>query len=248
MKIPHYVPLVSILALFAGSVPALAQDSNPLTNVRIITVKSEHVNDWIELQQESTEASKKAGGPGRSVWEEIKGDHNTFHIVTELESWADYDTANEPIRGEAEQANWINDIIETVQSRREITYRTFDDLKIEADDGKQPNLVSIRLVTVKPGQSGAYEAWLRDKLVPALRKLGSDSFSCGRVVMGDNLNSFYTASRLDSWAELDEPAIFASLSAEERAAIFEGQSDMLVESKRVMLRYHADLSYEGPKK
>ncbi len=224
-----------------------AQDTNSLINVRVVTVNSEHVNDWIELQQKLTEASKKAGGLGRSIWQEIKGDHNRFHIVSELDSWADYDRTNEPAMGEAEWANWVNDVIVTIQSRREITYRNYDDLKIEEDDGKQPNLLSLRLITVKPGQGGAYAAWLRETLAPALRKLGSDSFSCGRVVMGENINSFYIASALDSWAEIDEPGIFASLSEEERDAIFEGMNDLIVESKRVMLNYLADLSYEGPK-
>ena len=63
-------------------------DAKGLMNVRFVTVNSEDVNDLINLQQQSTEASKKAGDSGRSIWQEIKGDHNTFHIVTELENWA----------------------------------------------------------------------------------------------------------------------------------------------------------------
>ena len=64
--------------------------------------------------------------------------------------------------------------------------------------------------------------------------------------MGDKLNRFYTAGSLDCWAELDEPGIFASLSEDERSAIFEGMNDMIVESKRVMLRHLPNLSHKGP--
>ena len=58
IKLPHYALLVSLLALFVGSISIQAQNENGLVNVRLVTVKVEHLNDWISLQQQSKDGGR----------------------------------------------------------------------------------------------------------------------------------------------------------------------------------------------
>ena len=244
MKLFQKLVLVASLASFlAGILTAQAQNENGLMNVRIVTVKQDHVNDWIELQKQLSESMKKAGAPGRSIFEQVKGDHNTFHILTVLDGWADYDTANDNGMGEAEWANWVNKITDTIQSRKELTVRTFDSLSIPAKEDSQPNLVALRRHTVKQGHSGDFYNWIEGKLSPALKKLGIEGRSFGRTIIGDNVNTFYHARRIDSYADMGN-WVFSKLSDSERAEIFTAErNSWVVSSDQIMLRFREDLSF-----
>jgi hypothetical protein len=245
IKIPQCALLVAVLALFAGSIPALAQDEWGLMNVRIVTVKQDHVGDWVELQKEQAEAMKKAGAPGRIVWEVVKGDHNTFHILTPLDGWADYDNNNGPFRSDTEQANWINDIVETIQSRQELTVWTFDNLNIPPAEGSKPNLVALWQHTVKQENKGDMYDWFEEKMVPALKKVGAKGRSFGRIIIGGNVNTFYHARRLDSYADMGGWT-FRSLNAEERADLLSDErQSWIVNSEQILLQYREDLSYSS---
>jgi hypothetical protein len=238
--------LVPIITILAGSISIQAQDGNGLVNVRLINVKAESLNDWIDLQRRSKDALEKVGGHGRSVWQQIRGDNYIFHIVEDHENWASLDSS--PNRGmeAGELALWGRDLRNSLRARQVITYRSFDDLEIKAPEGSTPKLLALRKITVKAGQAGAYRTWLREKLVPALRKAGASGRSFGQVAMGGDLNQFYVAIRHDSWASLDEPGVLNKLSQGERDAVFDGYNDMIEESTMVMLSYRADLSYKGP--
>ena len=192
-KISLFALLVVVLAFAAGSSSAQAQNDNGLMNARIVTVKQEHVSEWVELQKQLSESMKKAGAPGRRIYEQVKGDHNTFHIITVQDEWGDYDSPNENGMGEAEWANWVNKITDIIQSRRELTYRTFDSLRIETETGEPTKYVALRQHTIRRGGAGEYRSWLRDKLVPTMKKLNIKGRSFGQVILGDNVDSFYHA-------------------------------------------------------
>jgi NADH:ubiquinone oxidoreductase subunit len=202
VKISPFALLVAGLAFAAGIGSAQAQDETGLMNARIVTVKQDHVNDWIELQKQLSESMKKASAPGRRIYEQVKGDHNTFHVITELDEWGDYDSPNDNGMDEAEWANWLNKITDTVQSRRELTYRTFDSLRIETDTGEPSKYVALRKHTIKRGSAGEYRSWLSDKLYPTMKKLGIKGRSFGQVILGDNVDSFYHVRGLDSYADM----------------------------------------------
>ena len=245
-RLSFFFIFVPVLTLLVGSISIQAQDNNGLVNVRLVNVKAESLNDWIDLQRRSKEALEKINGPGRSVWQEIRGDNYIFHIVEERENWASFDSTAERGMEAGELALWGRDLRNSLRARQVITYRSFDDLEIEAPKGSTPKLLALRKITVKPGQAGAYRTWLSEKLVPGLRKAGVTGRSFGQVAVGGNLNQFYIAIRHDSWASMDEPGAFSKLSQEDRDAIFDGFNDMIEESSMILLSYRADLSYKGP--
>ena len=178
VKLTIFLPILSLLA---GSVSVQAQDENGFITVREVNVKADGMSDWIDLQRRSKEALEKIGGPGRSVWQEIRGDNYIFHIVQSHDSWSFYDTPAERGMDAGELALWGRDLQASLRARQIITYRTFDDLDIDPAEGSEPNLVALRKFTVKPGQAAAFQAWLRETLVPAIRKAGATGRSFGRV-------------------------------------------------------------------
>lgn len=243
-KISLLTLLVSGLAFAAATSSAQAQDETGLMNARIVTVKQDHVNDWIELQKQLTESMKKAGAPGRAIFEQVKGDHNTFHVLTVLDGWGDYDTPNENGMGEAEWANWVNKITDTIQSRREMTIRTFDSLRTPTATGEPANYVALRQHTIRRGGAGEYRRWLNEKLGPTIKKLDIKGRSFGQVIIGDNVDSFYHARALDSYANMGDFA-FSVMSDEDRSELFGALDGLVIESSQIMLQYREDLSYSS---
>ena len=242
IKIPLFAGLILVLVSAAVTSTAQAQNETGLMNARIVTVKQDHVADWIALQKQLTESMKKAGAPGRQIYEQVKGDHNTFHIVSMMDGWEDFDTPNENGMGEAERANWLNDILPTIQSRSEVVYRTFESLRIPTASGEPAHYVAIRRHTVKRGQSGEFRTWLTEKLHPAMKKLGIQGRSFGQVIIGDNVDTFYHARSLDSYADMGHFA-FGVMSVEERNKLFGPLDGLVIDSSQILLRYRADLSF-----
>ena len=236
----------AFLAISVLPLSIQAQESNGLMNVRIVTVKQDHVRDWIDLQRELTESMKEAGAPGRSIWEVVKGDHNTFHILTNLDGWADYDNPGENGMTDTQWANWLNEILPTIQSRQELTVRTFRPLDIPDPDGSKRNLLGLRRHMIKHNHTADFYGWLRDRLVPTLKKLGEEGRYFGRVIAGDDTAIYYHARSIDSWAQLDEPFAFAALSESERTKLFdEDRGDWIIKSEQIILQYREDLSFQS---
>ena len=242
---PLFAVLTFVLVIAVGALPTLAQNETSLMNVRLVTVKQDKVGDWIELQKQLTESMKKAGAPGRSIYEQVKGDHNTFHILTPLEGWSDYDSPSDNGMGEAEWANWVNDILGTIQSRKEFTVLNYDNFSIPAAEGSEPKLIGLWRHRVKQENRNDFYDWYEKKMVPALKKIGVKGRSFGRTILGDDVNTFYHARRLNSYADMQARG-FSKLTAAERADLFSAErQSWIVESEQLMLRYRPDLSYSS---
>lgn len=228
-------------------VTVTAQDAErSYTAVRTVHVKPSMVSEYVELQTQLNDAAKAAGQSGRSVWQEVRGDLATFHVVSRLENLAQYDENGSPPMDEGAWAKWLEAIGDvTASSSRTILLR-YPGVSIPGDEDATPNLLLLRRLTVAPGQGGAYRAWVRDQLVPALKGAGSTGHYFSRAIFGGNTDVYIQSTTIDNWAALDDAGPLAGLSDEERAAMFEGFSDMVWESDLRILRYRGDLSRESP--
>jgi len=97
----------ALLVIFALGVPQLASsqdEDRTWLQVRTVHVKSDRFDDFVELQIKLSEANKAAGRTGRDVWQEIRGDLATFHVVNSIDNLAELDEPLEPPMGEEEWA------------------------------------------------------------------------------------------------------------------------------------------------
>lgn len=97
--------LVCAAAIVAGIIPVTmllpaqisAQDEQrTYIQVRSVKVKGGMAPEFVELQRQFAEAMKADDRPGRNVWQEIRGDLDTFHFVTALEKFGDMDAPFDP--------------------------------------------------------------------------------------------------------------------------------------------------------
>lgn len=229
---------------FPGS--SLAEDSDTLLTVRIITVEGGKTNEFVDLQRQLMEARKEAGSPGRWVWQEVRGNSSTYHIVTASSDFATLDETNEPVMGETAWATWINRVGQTIQSREVVNVRLYPELEIEAKEGQMGNLLLLTHRTIAQGRNNDYLDWYEKKIIPIMKKNGVSGRSIGRTIYGGDTRVITSVRYLSSYAELDEPGLLASLSDKERENVLADIAGMVVEVENTLLRYREDMSHDGP--
>jgi len=238
-----------LLAAMSLLVPltASAQDDGPTwSTVRTSHVKPSKVGEYVELQKQLNEAGQAAGLPGRGVWQETRGDLATFYVFNRIENFAQYDEEFTPPMEEDDWAKWVSAISDTTASSSRTIMRTHPEYSIPADEGSEPSLLILRRTTIAPGKGGDFHGWIEDKLVPALKAGGAKGVRFSHVAFGGNTDQWVSASRIDNWADLDSPGPLASVSDEERAALFEDWGEMVWGSDVRILRFRADLSRRSP--
>jgi len=235
---------VALLALVLGiPLQAAAQDDDrTFMQVRTIHVKPGRTQQHVALVKQFAKASAAAGQP-RTVWQEVRGDTNTFHVVTQLDSLADNDEPfNPPMEAEAMQ-NWLAAFADNIDTMTYSVYRTHPEFGIPADEGSTPNLLVLRLITLAPGNMGPYHGWINDQLVPALKKGGAKGVNISHMAFGGDVNTWVMSSRADSWADLNvRRGALAYLSDEDYAALFAPNAGKVWGNEVKVLSYRADLS------
>ena len=236
--------LLAIAVVFAfAPTQVLAQDSErTYIQVRTVHVKGGMVPEYIALIKQLREAGKAAGLPGRDVWQEIRGDLNTFHTVGALEKLGDNDTPFDPPMDDDAWAEWVAAITNVTDSSTRMVLRTHPEFSTAPDSDEERNLVFLRYRTVGPGKMDDYHDWIENSLSPALKKGGADvNFS--HITIGGNNRTWINATFLENWAEMDGEGPLAHMSGGERDALLGPSAEMVVESENRLLRYRADLSY-----
>ena len=238
-----------LLATMSMLIPltASAQDADVSYNqVRTVHVKASKVGEFIELQEQFKAAVEAAGRPGRSVWQEIRGEQNVFHLVVQADNLASFDTQFErPMEGAA-WGNWASALGETIASSTRVITRRYPALSIPRDGDGAPSMLVLRSTTVAPGQGFAYRNWQRDHLVPALKAGGATGRGFSKVVYGGNTDRYISTSLVDNWAALDGRGPLASMSDEDRNAMFAASDATVWETDIRILRFREDLSHRSP--
>ncbi len=203
--------------------------------------------EFVDLQRQMAEARKKAGLPGRWVWQEVRGDSSTYHIVSFEKNLAAFDELGDNAMSDAESARWIDRITAITHTRKVANVQLYSDLVIDPNPGYQPNLLRLTERRIKQGYGQAYRKWLTEKQIPMRKKLGGTGYSVGKTILGGNTNTWTTAQHFSSWAEMDKPGIFSKLSAEEREELFASSRELVIDTHTILARYRSDMSNDDPK-
>lgn len=244
-KIGGMVTAVAMaLAGIAGfSQGASAQDGG-LIQVAEVKVKTDRLQEFIALQHELAEAGREAGRTGRNVWQVMHGATNTFHIVEPRANFAEFDGgADFALSGDA-FTDWVSRIVPTIDMRTVWTLREYPDLAIAPAEDYEESLIRLRIRTVKPGMNGAYEAWVRDDLLPELKKGGATGIAWYRGVTGMNGNTWFSITRHPNYADMDPPGPLEHMGAEAVAELLSKSASMQTgDNQDLVVAYRADMSY-----
>jgi hypothetical protein len=190
-------------------------------------------------------AAMKKAGQSREIWQVARGDVDTFHIITRTSNLGGNDNPGENPLGATRFASWGLQVAQCVGDRQVLTVRGLADLAIPAKDGHVPNLAVLALRTVIPGKRAEYEAYLKNDLIPAMKKAKMEGISVGRVFMGDSPNTYGIFGLVDKWSNFDGPhPIIKTLGEEAGRKVFMNGSVLTSSSENVLLRYRADLSIQ----
>ncbi len=233
---------IALIVAFAPTQVFAQDNERTFIQVRTVHVKGGMVPQFIDLQKQFMEALEADGRPGRSVWQEIRGDLATFHSVSTLEKFGDMDTPFDPPMDDDAWAEWVAAVTNATHSSTRMILRTHPEWSTAPDSDAEPNLLYLRYRTVGQGQMGAYHDWIKNSLSPALKEGGADvTFS--HIVLGGNNRTWISATSLENWAAMDGEGPLSHMSDNAIDGMLGAANHMVVESENRLLRYRADLSY-----
>jgi hypothetical protein len=239
----------SFAAVLALPAVAIAQEAEEDTGPNFIMVRSVTVNtgddaEWVALQEQLVAAQKEAGNGHRTVYEQVRGSLETYHIVSTHDDRGGFDEQGNGLGGLGDAAaDWANTISETISSRRMVEARIHKNLTISRDEESERNLIVVRRVTLKQGQGDEYHAWLADELRPALIAGGATGVTFTHTAHGGDQSICTIGSQVANWAEFDGDGPLSQMSDGERDGLFANWDDMVEGHEVIVGAYRADLSY-----
>jgi hypothetical protein len=208
--------------------------------VRTVSLNPDGIQTWEGLQTQLAEANRAAEAGPRDVWEEVRGDLDTYHIVDFPENMAGFDEPGEEVLGDG-MGDWVASIVPTVRERSQTIMRHHGNLSIPSAEDYEPNILVLSYTKIQPGKVGEYHDWIENKLKPAFEAAGQTGVYFSHVTHGGNTGNCLMAVNLENWARLDQRPL-AELTGEERAALFGDLDTLVVNVERRILQYRADMS------
>jgi hypothetical protein len=238
--------LSSILAIglaYSGAVTAQDDNSHGIMNVRMTTVKAGMAGEYMELLGQLAESRKAAGHSGVDMWQIVRGPVSSFYQVSTIESMSVFDGQFDSGMSDADWARWIGRITDVIDHSVVTTYRTHPELAVSRDSDSPPNMMLLRFSVLKPGQGGDHHEWLAESLVPNMIEGNIRGWTVADAQLGDDANTWVSATRFDSWAQMEGPGPFAHMSERARNNMLEDYFGRVQSARTEVIRYLPDISY-----
>jgi hypothetical protein len=238
---PMVRPSLGALVVASQAPPALR------SYIQIVNVKPESVNDWLAMQQKETiPAIRKAGTQTRQTWTtQVFGESFEYFFVTPLTAFSDFDNQNPIVRAlGADAARVYNDKLrKMIVSQRGLAITVFPE-SINPAASYEPKFMILNFNYAEPEHAAAYEAYLRNDAIPAIKKAKPLGYVVSRTLHGGDANEFVTARYMDKMAELDGPNLMTkALGADGAAKMGAKSAGMLARTERRVYRFVPELSF-----
>jgi hypothetical protein len=246
---------LAVLTAQSGGGAQPAPGAGPQRNwssVTIVTIKPDRVADWVSAQKSETIPMQQKGGiKRRDTWQSGApfGEGNTFAIVTPIEKFATYDMPNLPRRvlGDGPAQAYVAKLAAMTGARRTFAIQDRAELSIMPAANVKFVAGVLTETTIISGHAEQYEAYLKNDLLPLLKKDNAAGFLVSRTVFGGDANQYHTVLLLSSFGDIDKgPAQARLLTRPEAAAMAAKVTPHVAHTERNIIRYVPDLSY-GPR-
>lgn len=228
--------------------PAAAPQRN-WYSVTITAVKPDHVAEFLQITKAETIPMQQKGGiKSRETWQSGApfGEGNTYGVVTPIDKFATYDMPPLALRvlGDAPGRAYQNKLAALTVSRRTLGVQDRAELSFPPAANAKFVAAILTDTTIVSGHAQQYEAYIKDDLVPLLKKDGTIGYVVSRTTFGGNANEYHTVQYLASFADIDKgPAQARLLTPTAAAALAAKVSPHVEHVERTILRYVPDLSY-----
>jgi hypothetical protein len=217
-------------------------------SVQVVRVKPEMLNEWLDFQRnEVIPALQKGGVKQREVWQTaVFGEAYEYVFVTPIESFAQYDSDSPIIKAlgqEGARAFGAKARRFTASSHTYAT-QTRPDLGYEGKMTGPPKLAVVTSVEIASGRNLEFESFIKNDIVPVLKRAEVAAYSVGQTVFGGNANEYVTLAYYDKFAELDKgPATVKVLGQEGTTRLLQKTAGIVTRVERIIVRYNAELSF-----
>jgi hypothetical protein len=163
-----------------------------------------------------------------------------------IDKFATYDMPNlaRRILGDAAAQTYQNKLAAMTVSRRTFAIQDRADLSIMPAANAKFSAAVLTDTTIVSGHADQYEAYIKNDLLPLLKRDNTAGFLVSRTVFGGNANEYHTVVLLPTFSELDRgPAQASLLKPAEAAAMAAKVTPHIEHVERTILRYVPDLSY-----
>ena len=216
-----------------------AQDAQPTRwTIRIVTVKPDSAAEFEAALKDVAAIQQEAGRLLFHVYERVRGDLDTYSIITQDTAFVDQPPATlDP--------ELVDRLAHAEDHTTLLSVGFYGELGITGDSVHPPGeYMRVRIRTVPPANADDYFAWHRDRLTPALREAGLNDLRSGRVMLGGNNNTFFRYTYSDDLGGgpdgLDIPG---TVGQREFDQIIVRESELLSNSEDYVLRFREDLSF-----
>lgn len=239
--------------LAAAFVPfCLAQNqpaAPPRAHITIVRVKPDMAAEYREyLQKDVLPAYQKAGVKERSVWvRAIFGEGFEYAFGTPVENMAQYDGQSPIAKALSPEALTLlgNKRNRMIESSRQFIVQGLPDLSTPPTGNGSPKLAVTLTVNVAPGRAADYEAYVKNDVLPILRKAGGKGRLVSRVILGGDTNQYLTLSLFDSFDEYDK-FLQALAKVEGYSKLSAKTAGIVLHRENAVWRYVPELSLPQP--
>ncbi|HTS26588.1 MAG TPA: hypothetical protein VMH81_11995 [Bryobacteraceae bacterium] len=244
----------SVIAAVAGvaacclSPVSKAQNSIALaahSNVAIVHVKPDMLNEWIDLEKnEVIPALKKGGIKTRTTYQTVRGNVFEYVIVTPFDTWGQFDGESPQIKALGAQGSAR---LGAKLRRCEESVQTFVSTPLQ-DLSNLPNaeLGTIGVFTrvrVSNGKLMEYENFIKNEILPYYKKANA-RYQVSRRGLGANSNDIVSVSFANKFADLDAGSVLTrALGADGVVKLLAKSAGLGTLVEQVVRRQAPDLSF-----
>jgi hypothetical protein len=218
-------------------------------SVNVVTVKRETASEWFEFQRTQTIPLQQRGGvKQRDTWQGGApfGEGLTYAVVTPIEKFEDYDKpplVQRVLTGDALRA-YQQKNASLVASNHMFAVQDRAELSIPPASTAKVRGAILTDVTIVNGHGEQYEAYIKNDLLPVLKRGNVFGYSVSRTVFGGNANEYHTVQYFDSYGEIDKGPITVRVLGQAASLALVGKATPHVASiNRTILRYVPELSF-----
>lgn len=239
--------MVSATAL-AMTTAAQTAPAPVLLQVSRVQVKPDRATEYREIEGKYTEAYKKGGGTLRAVYQGAAGNPYEYLIVTAMPNFAAMDGESVYVKGSTAAA------IAALGARRNqcttsvnVTYERPIDVGLTDNAAvASAKVFGVNRVQVRPGMADDYIAFVKNELVPALKKGGVKDFRVRRVEWGGSRDVFTTRRAVANFAELDGGSPIEKALGKDGSAALLKKSRALATTQYFLYRMRPEISLSMP--
>ena len=249
----RYVLVLSALfALFV--VPSWSQNKDmPAKHARvmitIVTIKPDMRMEFENLiKSEYNPGIIKGGAKWSDVWMPAAfGNVFDYVFVAPINGYAQLDDMSPLMKGAGKEgaAAFFAKAGKMVTNVKASAYDVREDMSYEPKMTGPPKLAVVTFTSVAPGRASEYESFVKDEMLPVIKRSDIAGWFVQRLIFGGDVNEFVTIALHQNFAELEKgPPTMRVLGLEGMTKLMQKlSSGTVVHQERIVARYVPELSY-----